>query len=390
MALFRQALLPGITAMNNHYGLIAYALDRQPGGIGRYTSELMRSLQQVGAKLTILHAGATAQRNGVVSLRGSRLLPGLLSIGQIEIGWAAARSNLAIVHDPTGCAPLMLTGARRVATIHDVIPYIYPQTSSQLDWLIYRFWLPLAVRHLDAIITDSTCSKNDILRYLPVSPERVVVIPIAANSSYRVMESAAYTPTLARYGVDFPYILYVGSLEARKNLTRLLEAYHSLRNWSTQWRLVVVGARKWKFSPIFETVQRLGLEAHVHFTGYIEEADLPAFYNGADLLVFPSLYEGFGLPVLEAMACGTPVVTATASSLPEVAGDAAILVDPYDSAAIADGMRRVLENPELAATLRELGLARAQQFSWERTARETIAVYERVQNKLPASPIRVD
>ncbi|MCG8350425.1 MAG: glycosyltransferase family 4 protein [Chloroflexales bacterium] len=376
--------------MNNHYGIIAYALDRQPGGIGRYTIELMRSLQDVGAKLTILHAGATAQRNGVVSLRGSRLLPGLLSIGQIEIGWAAAHNNLAIVHDPTGCAPLMLTGAQRVATIHDVIPYIYPQTSSRLDWLIYRFWLPLAVRHLDAIITDSTCSKNDILRYLPVQPERVFVIPIAANSAYRVIEQAAYTQTLARYGVDFPYILYVGSLEARKNLTRLLEAYHRLRNWSTQWRLVVVGARKWKFSPIFETVQRLGLEAHVHFTGYIEEADLPAFYNGADLLAFPSLYEGFGLPILEAMACGTPVVTATSSSLPEVAGDAAILVDPYDSAAIAAGMRRVLENPDLAAMLRELGLARAQQFSWERTARETIAVYERVQNKLPASPIRVD
>ena len=135
---------------------------------------------------------------------------------------------------------------------------------------------------------------------------------------------------------------------------------------------------KWKFTPIFETVQRLGLEPHVHFTGYVEEEDLPAVYNGADLFVFPSLYEGFGLPVLEAMASGTPVITSNCSSLPEVGGDAAILIDPYDVDAIAEAMQQVLLNPTLAASLRVKGLAHAKKFSWERTAQETIAVYERV------------
>jgi len=143
--------------------------------------------------------------------------------------------------------------------------------------------------------------------------------------------------------------------------------------------LVIVGAPNfWKSSPVAESVEKLGLKSCVHFTGYIPEGDLPALYNGADLFVFPSLYEGFGLPVLEAMACGTPVITSNTSSLPEVAGDAALLVDPYDVDAIAEAMRRVLTDLNLAGELRVKGLARASEFSWERTARETLAVYEKV------------
>lgn len=141
---------------------------------------------------------------------------------------------------------------------------------------------------------------------------------------------------------------------------------------------MIVGARKWKSSPIFATVQALGLEPHVTFTGYVADEHLPALYSGADLFAFPSLYEGFGLPVLEAMACGAPVVTSNTSSLPEVTGDAALLVDPTDVAQLADAMCLVLSQPALAAELRAKGLARAVQFSWERTARETLSVYEHV------------
>jgi glycosyltransferase involved in cell wall biosynthesis len=209
----------------------------------------------------------------------------------------------------------------------------------------------------------------------------VMVIPEAANARYRQLDPDAVAPALGRYGVEPPYILYVGSLEKRKNLPRLLQAYARLRQDLPGWKLVIVGARKWKSAPIFDTLSRLGLEPYVHFTGFVEEDDLPALYNGADLFCFPSLYEGFGLPVLEAMACGTPVVTSSTSSLPEVAGEAALLVDPYDVEAIAAAMRRVLSDPELAQDLRARGLARAAQFTWERTARETIAVYERVLGK---------
>jgi glycosyltransferase involved in cell wall biosynthesis len=205
----------------------------------------------------------------------------------------------------------------------------------------------------------------------------VVVVPLAAGRQFRPVEAAEAGPVLEKYGVERPYILYVGALESRKNLPRLLEAYARLRKWSARWKLVIVGARKWKFTPIFEAVQRLGLEPHVHFTDYVADEDLPALYRGAELFAFPSLYEGFGLPVLEAMACGTPVVTSNRSSLPEVAGDAALLVDPLDVEAIAGAMQRVLADEALAAGLREIGLARAAQFTWERTARETVAVYKK-------------
>ena len=370
-------------------GLIAYGLDRAPGGIGRYTEELMRALQRRELNLTILYAGkkhhipqkedvGDKQASRVIELPKAGLLPALLTLGQVEIGWVGKRKQLGLIHDPTGAMPLFLTGSRRVATIHDVIPYIYPETSTKLDKLIYHYWLPLAVRRLDAIITVSEQSKRDLIRYLPVKSEDVVVIPEAAGANYRLLNRTQVKPVLTRYGIDFPYILYVGSLVSRKNLPRLLEAYARARQNVPQWKLVIVGARKWKFTPIFETVQRLGLEPHVHFTGYVEEEDLPAVYNGADLFVFPSLYEGFGLPVLEAMASGTPVITSNCSSLPEVAGDAAILIDPYDVDAIAEAMQQVLLNPSLAASLRVKGLAHAKKFSWERTAQETIAVYERV------------
>ena len=166
---------------------------------------------------------------------------------------------------------------------------------------------------------------------------------------------------LSDLGIKPRYLAFHEHNEDRQ-LPRLLEAYALLREWSPQWRLVIVGARKWKFSPIFDAVQRLGLETHVTFTGYVEDEHLPALYAGADLFAFPSLYEGFGLPVLEAMACGTPVVTSNASSLPEVAGDAAILVDPHDVEQIVNAMRLVLTQPALAAALREKGLARAAQF----------------------------
>lgn len=360
-------------------GMITYALDRAPGGIGRYTQELTRALQAQEVPLTLLHAGRKREfLKNAVSLPGSRFLPGLLTVGQVEIGWVGKREKLSLIHDPVGVMPLFLTGARKIVTIHDVVPYIYPETSTKLDKLIYHYWLPLAVRRLDAIITVSEQSKQDIIRYLPVNEEDVVVIPEAAGSSYRLMNPIDVKPVLNRYGIDFPYILYVGSLESRKNLPRLLEAFARVRTQHPDWKLVIVGARKWKFSSIFETVKRLELEPFVHFTGYVEEEHLPAIYNGADLFVFPSLYEGFGLPVLEAMASGTPVITSNCSSLPEVAGDAAILIDPYDIQAMADAIQQVLSDPSLAATLRVKGLARAKTFSWKRTAEETIAVYERV------------
>ncbi len=358
-------------------GLIAYGLDRQLGGIGRYTEELIAAFRDLGANPVILDAGGSTGDRQALPLRGGRL-PALLTLGQVQIGWLARRMGLQLIHDPTGSMPLLLTSARRVVTIHDAVAYIYPETVANLTWLIYHVWLPLVAPYINVVITDSESSRCDILRFLPVKKDSVEVIPLAAHTRFHPLETQNIQPALRRYGVVPPYILYVGSLEARKNLPRLLEAFHRLLPEFPGWMLVIVGARKWKSTPIFDTVRRLQLEQHVHFTGFVAEEDLPALYNGADLFVFPSLYEGFGLPVLEAMACGTPVVTSNTSSLPEVAGDAALLINPLDVSAIADAVLRVLTEPGLADDLRERGLKRAAQFTWERTARETLAVYNQV------------
>lgn len=367
--------------MTARIGLVDYGTDRPTIGITRYTQELIVALQTSDVPVTVLRAGGTVPTNGLVPLWGAARVPGLLTLGQAEIGWHAWQHDLALIHDPSGVVPLCATRGRRVATIHDAIPYVYPETNTKLVWLLFHVWLPIAVRRLHGIITVSHHSKRDIVRYLRVHPERVTVVPHGVDAHYRPMNPAHVRAVLERNGIDGPYILYVSAVEPRKkrkNLPRLLEAFAQLRQWSKRWRLVIVGAVRKDYRPVFDTVERLELTPHVQFTGFADEAELPALYGGADLFVLPSLYEGFGLPVLEAMACGTPVVTSNVSSLPEVAGDAALLVDPYDVDELADAMRRILADRDLAMELRCKGLARAETFSWERTARETIAVYERV------------
>lgn len=365
--------------MTARLGFLTYGLDRSPTGIGRYTCGLRNALLQLNIDLTVLQAGKDDGSDDIINLPGASLLPGLLTLGQLEIGWIARQKGFDLVHDPTGVAPLSLTNTLRVVTICDVFPYVQPHTSTTLERLIYHHWLPRILPHIDAVITISQQSKNDIIQHLPISPEKVTLISLAANAIFRVLPPNDITTALEQHVAETPYILYVGSIEPRKNLLRLLKAYAHLREWSEQWHLVIVGARNiWKSTPVAEAVKKLGMQDCVHFTGYIPEEDLPALYNAADLFVFPSLYEGFGLPVLEAMACGTPVVTSNTSSLPEVAGDAALLVDPYDVEAIAAAMQRILSVSDLAADLRQRGLERAKQFTWEKTARETIKVYERV------------
>jgi glycosyltransferase involved in cell wall biosynthesis len=356
-------------------GLLTYALERAPGGIGRYTRELRDGLRRAGADVVLLEAGQGGSGTQSRRLPGAGRLPLLMTLGQAEIGWLARRERLDVVHDPTGTAPLLLTGARRVITVHDVVPYVAPSTSTVLDWLIYRLWLPLVAGKMDAIVTVSEHSRRDIVRHLNVDPSRVHAVPSAAGAHFRPVDRSCSAAVARRHGITGPYLLYVGSVEARKNLPRLLEAYARLRRRSTRWQLVVVGARTWKYGPVFETVRRLGLEPHVRFTGFVRDEELPALYSGADLFVFPSLYEGFGLPILEAMACGAPVITSACSSLPEVAGTAAILIDPLDVETLGDAIWRVLDDRRLADSLRQRGLARAAQFRWDRTVEQTLAVY---------------
>jgi glycosyltransferase involved in cell wall biosynthesis len=279
--------------------------------------------------------------------------------------------------DHIGVPPLAKVG-RYIATIHDMIPLLWPQ------WVTYKHRLVVtaAYRRLghqaDRIITPSETTKADVVNRLQIDPQRIAVIPWGCDERFQPEgDPEHFAAVRHRYGLPAQYLLFVGTLEPRKNLTRLLQAYARLRaeGCGKHVQLVVAGRTGWLYTDIFDAVKTLGLNEEVVFTGFVDDADLPALYRGACLFVFPSLYEGFGLPILEAMASGVPVVTSTTASMPEVAGDAAVLVDPQDPEAIAAGMARVLAEDRLRQAMIQKGLARARRFTWDSVAEATLALY---------------
>ncbi|MEM4301926.1 MAG: glycosyltransferase family 1 protein, partial [Candidatus Caldarchaeum sp.] len=226
---------------------------------------------------------------------------------------------------------------RTVFTLHDLIFLFHPETHKPLNRWFLTLLMPRFLRAADAVIAVSECTKRDAVRAYGIPEEKITVIYEGVSPRFRPANPEAVQAVRAKYGLPEHFILYVGTIEPRKNLVALLEAYAAILTRNTQHaiRLVVVGKKGWLYEGFFRRLRELDLEERVHFTGYVPDEDLPALYSAADLFVFPSLYEGFGLPVLEAMACGVPVVCSNTSSLPEVAGDAALLVNPTDVQALA-------------------------------------------------------
>jgi glycosyltransferase involved in cell wall biosynthesis len=369
---------------NLQLGLLTYGLDRPPTGIGRYTIELISAIAELGVYPTLLGGSAhflpDSQRYRRVSLPGARLLPGLITMGNFVIHRAVRQAGVQLVHDPTGNPPFLFGAgnAKTVVTVHDVFAHAFPGSSTLLENLITRFWLPLVLPRVDSIITDSQASKRDIIRYLAVPEEKVHVIYLACKRGLFPMPREKAASVVARYRLEPGYLLMVGSLDKRRNLPRLLEAYGQLCRQGEHRRLVIVGKHRQGRDRRAEMLAKFGLQGKVHFLGYVSPDDINALYSAADLFVFPSLYEGFGLPPLEAMTCGTPVVCANNTSLPEVVGDAAVLVNPYNVDALAECIQCVLADTTLQADLRARGLKRAAEFSWGQTAQQTLGVYRQV------------
>jgi glycosyltransferase involved in cell wall biosynthesis len=262
-----------------------------------------------------------------------------------------------------------------VFTLHDLIFLFHPETHKPLNRWFLTLMMPRFLRAADAVIAVSECTKRDAIRFYGIPEEKITVIYEGVNPRFRPASPEAIAAVRARYNLPEHFILYVGTIEPRKNLTALLEAFHHLLA-THDLRLVFVGKKGWLYEGFFRRLRELGLEDRVIFTGYVPDEDLPAIYSAADLFVFPSLYEGFGLPVLEAMACGTPVVCSNTSCLPEVAGDAALLVDPADVRALAGAMERALTDEALRVTLRARVMGKARGFTWEQAAQKTLMVYQ--------------
>ena len=285
---------------------------------------------------------------------------------------AALKPNL--VHGMAYALPFAWRGPS-VVSVYDLSFLRYPRAFKPANRMYLTAATRAAARRARRVLTISEHSRADIARLLGVPEQRVDVTYPAVEQRYRVLPTADVEAFRAARNLPATFIFSLGTLEPRKNLAGLLAAYAGLDR--PRPPLYVAGATGWRYSPIFQTVERLALQEDVCFLGFVPEQDLPLWYNAARLFAFPSLYEGFGLPVLEAMASGTPVITSSAASLPEVAGKAAILVSPTDTSQLAREMQRVLEDRDLHTELQAAGRIQASRFSWRAMADQTAAAYRR-------------
>lgn len=285
----------------------------------------------------------------------------------------------ALAHFTNSIAPINCP-VPLVLTVHDMSLFLQARTQPLRSLLTVRPILPAAARRADAIITVSQHARRDMIRQLKIDPARVMVVYNAPATQFKPVTDAALLEQVRReYDLPANFVLYVGTLEPRKNIPRLLRAFAEVRRAYPGVRLVMAGQLGWKYRAIWREIESLALDDAVQWLGYVPGGDLPALYSLATVFAFPSLYEGFGLPVVEAMACGTPVITSNGSSLAEIAQGAARLIDPLDVTALADGLCGLLTDEAQRVELRAAGLRRAAEFSWTRAAAETAAVYNRVQ-----------
>ena len=270
---------------------------------------------------------------------------------------------------------------KKVVTIHDMVYKAFPETMNSKTRILLNLAMNKSMKRADAVVTDSEFSRSEIIKYFPQYRDKVEVVPCGVDCDMfkPVQDRSIIEKVKANHNIKGKYFLYLGTLEPRKNLTRLVKAYEILSRRKEDCPLLVLaGGKGWLYDEIFEEVNKSGLGDKVIFTQYIPGEEICPLMNGAEAFVFPSLYEGFGMPPLEAMACGTPVIVSGSASLPEVVGDCGLIVDAYSEESLADAMGKIADNEELRKQLSEKGIIRAREFSWKKSAEKLYTIYERL------------
>ena len=352
-------------------------------GIGRYIQNLLINLPDVDASTS--YEALLGERRihlddrGNFKSRKARYNIPIYSLReQVLLPSEMMTSNPDVLHYPSFNMPIF-NSKPVVVTIHDLIYFLYPGACpNRLAYMYARFMFRKVVSAAAGIITVSQYSKDDIVAHLGVAPEKITVVYNGVSDVYKPITDSSVLAVVARkYGITGEYIFYVGSHHPRKNLKRLIHAYARLRNRG-KCQLILTGEVEERRRDLYKTVDELGLNGHVLFIGRVGEDDLPTLYSMAKVFVLPSFYEGFGLPLVEAFACGTPVVTSNVTSLPEVAGDAALIIDPADTDALTKALDSVLVSTDLCFEMREKGFKRAAMFNWREAARKTHGIYKAV------------
>lgn len=368
-----------------HIAIDAHSIGTDLGGNETYASNIIEALAELDTRnryiLYVTKREAVERYSGRwphVSVRRTLPHTPLVRI-PLTLTAELRRHPVDILHVQYTAPPY--APCRVVAMIHDLSFEHLPETFKRRSWMQMRLTVRRTARSAAHVLTDSDYSREDILRTYKLPPERVTATPLAASLNFRPVEDKALVGrTLRKYGIEGDYLLAVGSIQPRKNIPRLINAYASVagRSPATVPKLVIAGKRAWLYEETLRAAGESAARARIIFTGYVPSEDLPPLYTGALCFVYPSYFEGFGIPPLEAMRCGTPVITSNQTCFPEVVGDAGLMVDTLNEQAIADAIRRVLRDPALRARLRERGLKHALKYDWCETARLTLDIYERV------------
>jgi glycosyltransferase involved in cell wall biosynthesis len=341
-------------------------------GFGFYVSNLVKNLEKIDKKNSYLFIKPESEQDFSTPMRWVW--------DQIIFPRLARKQRVDILHQPCFSTPIFYRG-KVVVTIHDLISVFFGHNIPFWSRQFFGKWMPFTYRFADHLIAVSEHTKKDAIRVLGIPEDKITVIHEAADECYRVItDEKQIAAVRKKYDLgDDPFILHVGTLEPRKNLPFLVRAFAIAKQQNNlQAKLVITGKKGWYYEGLFQLVDELKLQQEVIFTGYVDGDDIPALYNAAKIFAFPSLYEGFGLPPLEAMASGTPVISSNTSSMPEVIGDAGVLLPPEDESQWAAAIVDLLTDEKKWELHRKKGLIQAKRFSWERCAAETVAVYEKV------------
>lgn len=365
----------------------------QGGGIGRYVREITAALASYDTKtdyrLFVSGAAPTQLPQPIGSnfqWRPTRLTPRWLARiwhrARLPLPVEVFTGRVGLYHATDFVLPPTLPGTKTLLTVHDLSFIRVPETASPSLRVYLERVVPRSTYQADHILADSEATKRDLIELYSIPPEKITVLLSGVDSRFApVRDSDEILTTRSRYKIsERPYILSLGTVQPRKNYGRLVQALANLRQTGHDIGLVIVGGRGWLEDSIYETIRTTQMKDFVRFTGFADENDLPALYSGATCFALPSLYEGFGIPILEAMACGTPVVTSNVSSLPEVTGEAGLMVNPYDVDEITESLRRLIVSSDLRADLIQRGFEQARRFTWDQSARHLYDIYQGMLN----------
>jgi glycosyltransferase involved in cell wall biosynthesis len=366
----------------------ASAVTRKKAGVGVYAKNLIQELvnQLDGDRLFILAQSDDSDFdfswNPNVTMiwvpsQLFRKLPLRFLLEQLGIPWFTVRHRIQVVHSLHYSMPLLPIRSRRVVTFHDMTFFDMPEMHVRFKVFYFRFFMRMSVRIADAIIFVSHSAKSDCLAHFrALHGIDAVIHHGCAEVFFGPVSRERIDAVRSRYKLPSRFVLYVGTIEPRKNLNRLVQAFASIATVDSEIQLVVAGAKGWMCDQLMEDIVALGLSARVNFLGFIPESDKASIISAAMVFAYPSLYEGFGLPVLEALACGTPTVTSRVSAIPEIVGNAALLIDPANTQELADALHRLLFDADLREQLRVASRKQAAQFTWETAARKTYRLYQ--------------